>query len=298
MRTLVIAFGILGLLAGPSSADVVHLTNGRRIEGKVVEERRGAVHLEVPGGRVVLPANSVARIERRETPQEEFGDRARGTDMTDPAAVEALAAWASGRGLSDQAEHLRALAQGLRLERRVASIRGSRLAMDWIEVYAWSRGQGASLEVQRWLVAQAAALDPDHPAVRAAQRAVEREHEALEAGHTAAEPAPRPAARADKPAARAAGDRAAAERAAALEAELAQRELEEQALRERVEQLEQGQQHQLRRRVVRRRANPGAPLGMPLTGPPTADAPPPPAALPAARGPAVRPPQGPPARAR
>ncbi|MBX3471755.1 MAG: hypothetical protein KF878_33280 [Planctomycetes bacterium] len=254
MRTLVMAFGFLGLLAGPASADVVHLTNGRRIEGKVVEERRGAVHLEVPGGRVVLPANSVARIERRETPQEEFGDRARDTDMTDPAAVEALAAWASGRGLSDQAEHLRALAQGLRLERRVASIRGSRLAMDWIEVYAWSRGQGASLEVQRWLVAQAAALDPDHPAVRAAQRSVEREHEALEAGHTAAEHAPRPPARADKSAAR-----AAAERAAALEAELAQRELEEQALRERVEQLEQGQQHQLRRRVVRRRANPGAP---------------------------------------
>src|SRR5690606_4493965 len=126
---------------------------------KVVDERRGAVHLEVPGGRVVLPATSVERIERRDTPQEEYGERARGTDMNDPAAVDALAAWAGERGLGDQAEHLRALARGLRLERRVAAVRGSRHAQDWVDVYQWSRAEGASLEVQRWLVEQASALD-------------------------------------------------------------------------------------------------------------------------------------------
>lgn len=252
MRAWLATIGVGVLLGGtPALGDVVHLTNGRRIEGKVVDERRGAVHLEVPGGRVVLPASSVDRIERRETPQEEYGQRARATDMTDPDSVDTLASWAGARGLGDQADHLRALAQGLRLERRVAAIRGSRHAQDWVDVYQWSRGAGASLEVQRWLVERAAALDPEHPAVRAAVRSLE--FDAVMADSVGRAPASAP---------REAAPRPDDGRVAALEAELAQRDLEERALRERLAQAEQLQ----RRRRVRRR---GPGLVLPVPAPPS-----------------------------
>lgn len=243
MRTCFATIGLGVLLAAPALGDVVHLTNGRRIEGKVVDERRGAVHVEVPGGRVVLPATAVDRIERRESPHEEYAARARATDMSDPAAVDALAAWASDRGLGDQAEHLRALARGLRLERRVAAVRGSRHAQDWIDVYRWSRAEGASLEVQRWLVERAAALDPEHPSVKAALRALEVD--AAMSRSTGQAPAP---ARRRAPREAMSNDDA---RAAALEAELAQRELEERALRERLAQAEQQRRWRPRRRAPR-----------------------------------------------
>lgn len=265
MRTVFVTIGLGVILAGaPALADVVHLNNGRRIEGKVVDERRGAVHLEVPGGRVVLPASSIDRIERRETPQEEYGARARATDMHDPDAVDGLAAWASGRGLGDQAEHLRALASGLRLERRVDALRGTPYAQDWVDLYTWSRQAGASLEVQRWLVERAAALDREHPAVRAAGRAVEFDAAMSDSGAQAPPPAA-PPRRAPRRSAEGAQQEAA--RVAHLEAELAQRELEERALRERLTQAEQ----QRRRRVRRRRAGP--PLVLPVPAPPPPPAP-------------------------
>lgn len=239
------------LLTGTARADVVHLTNGRFIEGKVIEERRGAVHIEVHGGRIVLPAASIDRIDRRETPQEEYAARARTTNMNDAEAVEQLALWASGRGLGEQAQHLRALAKGLHLERRVANSARGDDVQGWIDTFHWSRGQELSSEVQRWLVEQAADIDPDHPAVRAALRLLEEDRAlALEA----ASPRPRVAPAKD-------GE---AERVQELERELAQRELEDRAMRERLEQLEQQQQ---RRRPRRRR---GTPVVLPTPCPPSA----------------------------
>lgn len=251
-RTTPFVVAVTLLLAGPARGDVVHLTNGRFIEGRVVEERRGSVHIEVQGGRIVLPAASVDRIDRRETPQEEYAQRARTTNMNDAEAVEQLAHWASGRGLGEQAQHLRALAKGLHLERRVANSWLSNDAQDWIDIFHWSRGQELSFEVQRWLVEQAAELDPEHPSVRAARRVLEREQTiSLEATSPVVAPVAEAKVEAD-----------ASERVALLERELAQRELEDRAMRERVQQLEQQ-----RRRSRRRRAQP---IVMPTDCPPSA----------------------------
>ncbi|RMG06801.1 MAG: hypothetical protein D6731_24965 [Planctomycetota bacterium] len=155
---LAVAFG------GAARADVVHLRNGRTLEGKIVGGTREELRLEVPGGSIVLPREVVARIERRASPTEEYARRARRVDPGDPRALEALAFWAAGRGLGEQALQLRAHARGLRLERRVARARRSGRARDFLAVHTWARRAGCSEIVQAWLLEQALARDPANAA--------------------------------------------------------------------------------------------------------------------------------------
>src|SRR5688500_394862 len=223
------------LLAAPAHADVVHLMNGRLIEGRVIETRGGSVCIEVNGGRITLPAHTVDYIEETATPEDEYASHARRTNMSDPEAVARPAQWASARGLGDQAQHLRELSLGLDREKRVARARRNKSAVEWVDTYQWSKDAGLSPEVQRWLLDQASEADPVHPAVRAATR--ERE---------VAEAPPAPPAPAAPPAQQAAQDD---QRVAQLERELKQRELDERALKERVDQLERD------RRLTRRRRN-------------------------------------------
>jgi hypothetical protein len=259
-----LAYGLVLLLAAPAAADVVHLRNGRSIEGRVVEVRQGQVHIEVAGGRIVLAREQVEHIEDAATPEEEYAQRARTTNMSDPQAVAKLASWASARGLGDQAAHLRALATGLDLEQRVGRAQVSGRVTDWMDVYRWSREHGLSTEVQAWVLERAVEVDREHPAVQAAQRELVRE---VEVTHTAA---------AKKPAPQPPQDDA---RVAELERELLQRQAEEQALKERVAQLERD------RRLARRRRNrnpavlPNDLLGGPVESATTSTAPPEPTPL-------------------
>lgn len=269
MNTPSLAFGLLVLLGAPALADVVHLTNGRLIEGRVVESRQGKVHIEVQGGRIVLPASSIDHIEDCATPEEEYARRARATNMNDSEAVARLASWASARGLGEQANHLRALSLGLDLEHRVSRAQRTRRASDWMDIFRWCRDHGLSAEVQRWVVEQGAAVDEAHPAVLDAVRDLEVTH--------------REEPRRDEPAAKGPAPGCASEdgeRVAVLERELQQRDVEEQALKERVAQLERD------KRPTRRRRNPSpAVLPRDLTGAPDAGpiAPPAPAPVPAVR---------------
>lgn len=256
MNTQPLAYALVLLLAAPAAADVVHLTNGRRIEGRVLESRQGQVHIEVQGGRIVLPADSIEHIEDCATPEEEYAQRARATNMGDPDAVARLASWASARGLGDQAAHLRALSLGLDLERRVSRAQVGGRVMDWMDTYRWARDRGLSVEVQRWVVEQATAIDPDHPSVRAAAAELERER-TPDLGGAAPE---------KKPAAPPAAPPQEDARVANLERELQQRDSEAKALEERIAQLERD------RRMTRRRRNPN-PVVLPrdIMGPPAAE---------------------------
>src|SRR4051812_13469545 len=99
MRPALLATAAVLLVAAAGRADVVHLKNGRVIEGTVIAETARDLRLKTPEGIIVLPKVVVATIERCETPEVELGDRLAQTDLHDPAAVEALAVWASSRGL-------------------------------------------------------------------------------------------------------------------------------------------------------------------------------------------------------
>ena len=158
-----------GLLVSPARADVVHLKNGRTLEGKVVSRTAREVRLRTAEGLVVLPTSVIAGVARQETPEAELATRAAGIDLNDPAAIEALALWASSRGMGEQGRDLLALARGLRLERLVAQAQRTDDPAEFVAVFHWGRTNEASDEVLEWLLEQARrrAL-PDDPEVAAA----------------------------------------------------------------------------------------------------------------------------------
>lgn len=59
-----LALALLAAGAGLARADVVHLSNGRTIEGRVVEEDTSRVVVKTPAGRVTIPRRDVACVER------------------------------------------------------------------------------------------------------------------------------------------------------------------------------------------------------------------------------------------
>jgi hypothetical protein len=171
MRLPAVTLALL-LLAPPALADVVHLKNGRTIEGKVVKRTDEHVRIKTAQGLIVLPMVTVERVESQATAEEELGDRAVDTDMNDPAAIERLALWASSRGLGDAARDLLALSRGLRLERLVTRAQRLDDPAAFLEAFYWGRTNDVSDEVLDWLISQAASRAPDKdPAVAAATHA-------------------------------------------------------------------------------------------------------------------------------
>lgn len=101
MRTWpLIALSILAPAAG--LADTVHLTNGRSFEGVMAEVTGSKVNIRMQGGVVSLPMSQVARIERGESPLEQYLGRkealARGAVPSASGWLD-LAQWAQAKGL-------------------------------------------------------------------------------------------------------------------------------------------------------------------------------------------------------
>jgi len=91
------ALGGVALLAlvsatGPARADIVHLKNGSKIEGKVVRE--GDTVLIIRGkSKMRVPADQVARIEKAPDPHELYAAKRKELDPDDADAWLALAEW-------------------------------------------------------------------------------------------------------------------------------------------------------------------------------------------------------------
>ena len=267
--SLVLGLGSLAL------GDVLHLNNGRRLEGKVVSQRGGTISLEVRGGVLQIPKSMVRRVERKETPREAYAARARRTDMNDTAEVEALALWASKRGLGERAKELRRLADGQRLEAKVNAAKASKRARDFYEAQEWARLRDFSPDVQRYLLEQALELEPDYVPAQRALAHLER-MDRLEQEAELAE-----LDRAELPAAAAAADLRRApqkEKVAELERRLSEQQSQTEKLRKRLQELEERRNEQarfnrvtrLRLRRARRRsgcAKPGIYVGPFRVGP-------------------------------
>jgi len=96
-------------------ADVVHLTNGRSMEGVVLEETPEQVLLRLPFGEIGLPRASVQRIERGRSPLEEYLERSAALARQPGRAVEwlELALWAEQHGLDHSAREATLIAARL-----------------------------------------------------------------------------------------------------------------------------------------------------------------------------------------
>lgn len=92
---------VLLVIAGSLSADVVHLKNGRSIEGIVLEESPDQVMIKVAYGEIGLPRSSILEIERGESALAEYLERREALVQRDAFATEwvSLARWADENGL-------------------------------------------------------------------------------------------------------------------------------------------------------------------------------------------------------
>lgn len=171
--TLTLAAALLLALPGLARADLIHLTNGRTLEGKVVSSTPTHIRLRVAGGQFQLPRHRIQRVEKRRPASEDYAERARKTDMEDPGQVKKLADWASARNLGAQARQLRDLARGLKLEKRIARAKAGNKASAYYDTYAWAKVQGFSPQIQRYLLTELLDRWPEHRAAQVALRAID-----------------------------------------------------------------------------------------------------------------------------
>ena len=182
MRTLTL---IALFSVAVAQADILHLHNGRTLEGQIVRRTPTHITLRMNFGRMTVRSDQVREIERRLRPEHELAERYRQIDPTNPAQLERLSLWASRRGLGREAGDLLEHARGIRLEQKLEAIRDSKRVEDWLNVYAWARVNEVSDTVQVHLLETARGIDPDDRGVQAMFAA--REEEARAAARRQAE---------------------------------------------------------------------------------------------------------------
>jgi hypothetical protein len=98
---IVLAPLALSIVTVPLRADVFHLTSGGRVEGDLIEKTSAGYRVETLIGTVLLPADSVARVEEAPSPFESYRTRRAATADT-PADQYALAVWCGENGFGRQ----------------------------------------------------------------------------------------------------------------------------------------------------------------------------------------------------
>ncbi len=112
MRRLVVLLLLSLLLPGFLWADTIHLKDGRKLEGKILEETENEVKIEVQFGRsrakMTVERKDIVRIELGALPDEEFRKRLEALDPADLEGHQALIEWCQEKKLLDQAKLVRA----------------------------------------------------------------------------------------------------------------------------------------------------------------------------------------------
>lgn len=106
-RGVLIVACVLVATAGALRADIVHLRDGGKVEGKVVAEEKNAITVATPLGQMVIERDRIARIEKAPLPKEELEQReaALPKDATAERWFE-LAEFAAAKGLKRDRERL------------------------------------------------------------------------------------------------------------------------------------------------------------------------------------------------
>src|SRR5688572_18402258 len=95
----------LALTAAAARADVVHLVDGGKLEGRV-EEKGDDVRIVLEGGSVTLPRTKIRSIDKAEPPHAICDRRRADLREGDAAGALALAQFAEKAGLAQQASEL------------------------------------------------------------------------------------------------------------------------------------------------------------------------------------------------
>jgi hypothetical protein len=95
---------VIALAATPLFADEIQLRGGGRLTGSIVEETSDNVTIDIGSGKMTVPSSSVVKIDRSTSPLQEYRARASKLKESDTDSWRQLGRWASGKGLSAQAE--------------------------------------------------------------------------------------------------------------------------------------------------------------------------------------------------
>ena len=160
-----IMVGILGVAAVPAAADVVHLKNGRAMEGVLLEETADRILLQLPFGEIGLPRASVLAIERGQSDLEQYLKRRLALEQRPGTASDwlTLAFWATERDLDHNAREATLVAA--RLDPGLPGLIPLMTAMGydyeenlavWIPHDELMRRRGYVMSNGRWITAQQA----------------------------------------------------------------------------------------------------------------------------------------------
>lgn len=146
------------LTAGPALGDVVHLKNGGMIEGQVMQTPEGVV-IKLPAGEIRVSADAIARIEKKETPFEQYLKRSAAVKEDDPEAHYQLGLWAQAAGLKSQAreEFLKALALRPDHEGAHQALGHRRVEGKWVTPEQELEARGFVKRDGQWMTPEAAA---------------------------------------------------------------------------------------------------------------------------------------------
>lgn len=95
-------FVIIVLAAAPALADDIYLRGGGQITGQIIAETEDSVTVDIGGGTITANMSSVVKIDRNESPLQEYRKRAAVIPEGDAEAWRELARWATSYSLSSQ----------------------------------------------------------------------------------------------------------------------------------------------------------------------------------------------------
>jgi hypothetical protein len=94
---------IIMMAAVPALADDVFLRGGGKITGQIIDQTSESVTVDIGGGTITAKMSSVVKIDKKESPLQEYRKRAAAIPAGDAEAWRKLARWAQGYSLSSQA---------------------------------------------------------------------------------------------------------------------------------------------------------------------------------------------------
>ena len=178
-RYLISCICLLVTVVAPRTlgADVVHLTNGRAMEGVVREETTEQIILQLPFGEIRLPRSSVRLVESGRSSLQEYLERRAELELVQAGASDwvELALWAEREGLDHSAREATLIAS--RLDPGLPGLVPLMMALGyeyeenlavWMPYDELMRRRGYALINGRWLSpSQAAAFQREQEAAMA-----------------------------------------------------------------------------------------------------------------------------------
>jgi hypothetical protein len=152
------------LLSAGAYADVVHLTDGSTIEGKVTEED-GKIKIEQKQGYILIAKHLVERIEKGPTKDELLKEKLAKIDRKDSQALREVAKWCKEVGLADEAREIEKEAMRTALNQKWETVSHTD-AKAVLEFATWCKIEGYDSDTVEHFLYVVISIDPDHAGAR------------------------------------------------------------------------------------------------------------------------------------